>query len=98
LYTKGESVYFPIAHGEGRYFADAATLEEMRANGQILFTYVDNPNGSIDNIAGICNKRGNVLGMMPHPERACEELLGSADGKRFFESILKALEGGRSRE
>lgn len=98
LYTKGEIINIPIAHGEGNYIVDADTLKEMRVNGQILFTYVDNPNGSTDNIAGICNRQGNVLGMMPHPERACEELLGNIDGKRFFESILKGLEGGRSRE
>lgn len=98
LYTKGEVINIPIAHGEGNYIVDTDTLQEMKANRQILFTYVDNPNGSTHNIAGICNKQGNVLGMMPHPERACEELLGNVDGRRFFESILKGLGGRISRD
>lgn len=90
----------PIAHGEGCYFADEETLAQLKANNQILWQYCDvsgnltdtaNPNGSLLNIAGICNARRNVAGMMPHPERACELLLGSDDGKWVFESICAAL-------
>ncbi|MEK3719939.1 MULTISPECIES: phosphoribosylformylglycinamidine synthase subunit PurQ [Paenibacillus] len=89
-YSKGELVNIPIAHGEGNYYCDDATLADLQANNQIVFRYEagNNPNGSVDDIAGICNKAGNVLGMMPHPERAVKELLGSADGKRMFTSIL----------
>lgn len=89
-YTQGELINIPIAHGEGNYYCDDATLAELKANNQIVFRYEagNNPNGSVDDIAGICNKNGNVLGMMPHPERAVHELLGSADGKRMFTSIL----------
>lgn len=89
-YEKGEIIQIPIAHGEGNYFCDEETLAELQANNQIVFRYADyNPNGSLDNIAGICNKEGNVVGMMPHPERAVHEWLGSADGKRMFTSILQ---------
>lgn len=89
-YKQGELINIPIAHGEGNYYCDDATLAELKANHQIVFRYEagTNPNGSVDDIAGICNKNGNVLGMMPHPERAVHELLGSADGKRMFTSIL----------
>jgi len=87
----------PIAHGEGNYFADEATLKRLKENNQVIFRYCDengqiteesNPNGSIENIAGICNKEGNILGMMPHPERASELELGSADGRKVWGSIL----------
>jgi phosphoribosylformylglycinamidine synthase subunit PurQ / glutaminase len=87
----------PIAHGEGCYFADAETLARLKANDQILWRYVNaegqpteisNPNGSVDNIAGICNERRNIAGLMPHPERASETILGCADGKAIFESII----------
>ncbi|MEK3888372.1 phosphoribosylformylglycinamidine synthase subunit PurQ [Bacillus sp. FSL K6-3431] len=88
-YAKEEVVCFPIAHGEGNYFCDAETLANLRANNQIVFTYKNNPNGSVADIAGIINKQGNVLGMMPHPERAVEVLLGSDDGVKLFESIIK---------
>ncbi|WP_077595917.1 phosphoribosylformylglycinamidine synthase subunit PurQ [Oceanobacillus kimchii] len=88
LYEKKEVVRYPIAHGEGNYFCDDATLKELKANNQIVFTYKYNPNGSIENIAGIRNKQGNVLGMMPHPERAVEELLGSEDGLKLFKSMI----------
>lgn len=89
-YAKDEVIQIPVAHGEGNYTCDEATLAELKANGQIVFTYEgENINGSLESIAGITNKAGNVLGMMPHPERAMEELLGSADGKKFFASILK---------
>ncbi|MFH5186458.1 phosphoribosylformylglycinamidine synthase subunit PurQ [Paenibacillus sp. TAB 01] len=89
-YNQGELINIPIAHGEGNYYCDDATLAELKANNQIVFRYEagNNPNGSVEDIAGICNKQGNVLGMMPHPERAVHELLGSADGKRMFTSIL----------
>ncbi|MCS6822077.1 MAG: phosphoribosylformylglycinamidine synthase subunit PurQ [Microscillaceae bacterium] len=88
----------PIAHSEGNYYAPAHVLEEMQANGQILFQYCNanaevtqeaNPNGSLLNIAGICNKQGNVFGMMPHPERAASNILRNTDGLTFFESILQ---------
>jgi phosphoribosylformylglycinamidine synthase len=87
----------PVAHGEGCYFADAETLAKLKANDQILWRYVNSkgepveeasPNGSLDNIAGICNERRNVAGLMPHPERASEAILGCADGKSIFESII----------
>jgi phosphoribosylformylglycinamidine synthase I len=87
----------PVAHGEGCYFADAETLAKLKANDQILWRYVNSkgepveeasPNGSLDNIAGICNERRNVAGLMPHPERASEAILGCADGKSVFESII----------
>jgi len=89
-YAKDEIINVPIAHGEGNYYCDEATLSDLLENKQIVFTYDGkNPNGSLRNIAGIINKQGNVLGMMPHPERAVEEILGSNDGLKFFESILK---------
>ena len=88
-YQADEVIQIPVAHGEGNYYCDDETLAELKANNQIVFTYEgENINGSIENIAGITNKAGNVLGMMPHPERAMEKLLGSDDGKKFFASIL----------
>lgn len=88
-YQAGEQIDIPIAHGEGNYYCDEQTLAELEANNQIVFRYAtDNPNGSVSDIAGISNKAGNVLGMMPHPERAVDQLLGSEDGKRMFTSIL----------
>jgi phosphoribosylformylglycinamidine synthase I len=90
-YRCGEIIDIPIAHGEGNYYCDEATLQELVEYDQIVFRYHgSNPNGSVDNIAGICNKSGNVVGMMPHPERAVSEILGSEDGKRMFTSVLKA--------
>lgn len=92
-----QALNVPIAHGEGRYYADEKTLQELKQNDQILFMYCDadgnindasNPNGSIENIAGICNTRRNVFGMMPHPERTAEEVLGNTDGRKLFESLL----------
>jgi phosphoribosylformylglycinamidine synthase len=94
---KGQLLKMPIKHGEGCYFADPATLEVLRKNRQILLRYVDakgktfpaaNPNGSIDHIAGVCNKTRNVFGLMPHPEDACNKLLGSDDGLKIFSSII----------
>ncbi|RSD22528.1 phosphoribosylformylglycinamidine synthase subunit PurQ [Mesobacillus subterraneus] len=89
-YEKGEVITIPVAHGEGNYYCDEATLAALKANNQIVFTYEgENPNGSLEDIAGIINERGNVLGMMPHPERAVDELLGGADGLKLFKSIVK---------
>ncbi|WP_150274756.1 phosphoribosylformylglycinamidine synthase subunit PurQ [Paenibacillus tepidiphilus] len=88
-YAKDEEIVIPIAHGEGNYYCDEETLASLHANNQIVFQYSDNPNGSVADIAGICNTAGNVVGMMPHPERAVSSLLGSEDGKRMFTSILK---------
>lgn len=96
-FKKGEIINMPIAHMEGNYFAEDATISDLNTKNRIAFRYVDaqgqpsldaNPNGSIENIAGILNPRGNVLGMMPHPERASEEILGSADGKKIFDSMI----------
>ena len=89
-YSQGEVINIPVAHGEGNYYCDDQTLELLKANNQIVFTYKgDNPNGSLENIAGIINQQGNVLGMMPHPERAVDSLLGSNDGLMLFQSIVK---------
>ncbi|MHA7967420.1 phosphoribosylformylglycinamidine synthase subunit PurQ [Paenibacillus sp. CAU 1782] len=91
-YAEGDIIDIPIAHGEGNYYCDDETLAELKANNQIVFRYAGdtNPNGSVENIAGISNKAGNVVGMMPHPERAVNQLLGSEDGKGMFTSILNA--------
>jgi phosphoribosylformylglycinamidine synthase subunit PurQ / glutaminase len=88
-YELGETIRIPIAHGEGNYYCDDKTLETLKLNKQIVFTYQNNPNGSVADIAGIINEKGNVLGMMPHPERAVNELLGSSDGLKLFQSIVK---------
>ncbi len=104
-YKDGQVIKVPIAHGEGNYYCDQATLERMTANRQIVFRYCNqngettaeaNPNGSLENIAGICNEKGNVLGMMPHPERCAEEILGNTQGALLFKSILSAWQGGRN--
>ena len=84
-----QQLKMPIAHRQGNYIASDKTLNELKNNDQILFEYANNPNGSMLNIAGITNKKRNVLGMMPHPERASEGVLGSSDGKLIFESVLK---------
>ncbi|MEC2075026.1 phosphoribosylformylglycinamidine synthase subunit PurQ [Metabacillus fastidiosus] len=88
-YDKDELITIPIAHGEGNYYCDEETLKTLKENNQIVFTYDNNPNGSTADIAGIVNEKGNVLGMMPHPERAVDELIGSADGLKLFRSIVK---------
>lgn len=88
-FEQDETVNIPIAHGEGNYYCDEETLTRLKENNQIVFTYNNNPNGSVANIAGIINEKGNVLGMMPHPERAVDKLLGSADGLKIFQSIVK---------
>lgn len=83
----------PIAHGEGQFYADDDTLKQIEANGQVLFRYQDdNLNGSVNSIAGICNRQGNVLGMMPHPERASDEMLGNTDGLKLFQGLLQKVE------
>lgn len=89
MYEKDGSITIPIAHGEGNYYCDEETLEALKKNKQIAFVYGDNPNGSLEDIAGIVNEKGNVLGMMPHPERAVDAMLGSADGLKLFQSIVK---------
>jgi phosphoribosylformylglycinamidine synthase len=95
-----KALKIPIAHGEGRYHADAETLKALKDNDQVLFRYCDvegritdaaNPNGSRDNIAGVCNSGRNVFGMMPHPERACDVRLGNTDGRSLFDSLLKGV-------
>lgn len=97
---QGQVLQLPIAHAEGNYVCDEATLRELQSEGRIIFRYTDasgqtteesNPNGSRDNIAGICNRERNVLGLMPHPERACEDLLGSSDGRDIFKSLAGTL-------
>jgi len=97
---KGDVLSVPIAHGDGNYFCDSATLAELQRENRVIFRYSDangaiteaaNPNGSLDNIAGICNRPRNVLGLMPHPERASEELLGSSDGRVVFYSLADTL-------
>lgn len=90
-YAAGQVLRIPVAHHDGNYFADPDTLKRLEDNGQIAFRYVDNPNGSVNDIAGIYNERRNVLGMMPHPERASDPALGPADGKRMFDSLVEAL-------
>jgi phosphoribosylformylglycinamidine synthase len=104
VFTKGingkASLKTPIAHGEGNYFADEDTLKELEANNQIVFKYcsndgtiskLDNPNGSVMNIAGIMNKKGNVLGMMPHPERSTDPVLGKTDGSLIFKALANNI-------
>ena len=96
-FSTQQALKIPIAHGEGRYFADETTIQQLKTNDQILFKYCDengvvndanNPNGSLENIAGVCNAGRNVFGMMPHPERAADAVLNNEDGKLLFESIL----------
>ena len=89
----GEVLRLPINHFEGNYTCDAATLDMLRSDDRVLLRYVDNPNGSIDDIAGICSAARNVVGLMPHPERACDVLLGSDDGKPLLRSFLAAAVG-----
>ena len=103
---QGRLLQIPIAHGEGCYFADAQTVRELNDHKQVTLRYVTkdgrvdpagNPNGSIENIAGICNREGNVFGLMPHPDRACEERLGSVDGAIIFRSMMETIEARRAR-
>ena len=99
-YQAGQVITLPIAHGEGCYYADPETLKQLQTHQQILFRYCSprgevaddaNPNGSVENIAGICNRQGNVVGMMPHPERASDPTLGYTDGLLLFQGVLKSL-------
>jgi phosphoribosylformylglycinamidine synthase len=100
--SRNQVLKIPIAHGEGNYFADPDVIRELEAAGRVVFRYCDpagdvtaaaNPNGALNNIAGICNEGRNVVGLMPHPERACESVLGSADGLVLFESVVESLAG-----
>lgn len=100
-YQPGQVITLPIAHGDGSYYADAETLAALEDNGQVLFRYcteqgdldiADNPNGSLNNIAGICNRQGNVLGMMPHPERAADPMLGNTEGMALFQGLLSVMQ------
>jgi phosphoribosylformylglycinamidine synthase len=102
LYKPGQILKIPIAHADGNYYTDPVTLAGLQANAQVIFRYCSAdgkvtpevcPNGSLDNIAGICNAGGNVLGMMPHPERCVETVLGHEDGRALFQSMLTSLEG-----
>ena len=99
-FKQGEVIRIPVAHGDGNYFADKATLDTLETEGRVVFRYVDkagnatpnaNPNGALHNIAGICDERKRVLGMMPHPERLFEPMLGGTDGRKVFESILERI-------
>ncbi len=90
-FAKGQSVEFPVAHHDGNYFADAETLDRLESEGRVVFRYTDNPNGSARDIAGIVNDVGNVLGLMPHPERVISPLLGGVDGAIFFKSLIEAI-------
>jgi phosphoribosylformylglycinamidine synthase len=94
--AKGQVLTMPIAHGEGCYYADDRTLDQLEAEDRVVFRYVDNPNGSMRDIAGILNEGRNVLGMMPHPERASEPLMGSSDGLLVLQSMAAALTGSRA--
>lgn len=98
--SQGEVLEIPVAHGDGNFFTDPDTLKKMRENGQIVFRYCNragevtedaNPNGSLENIAGIMNEEGNVLGLMPHPERCSDEVLGHTDGKKIFQSVIESF-------
>jgi phosphoribosylformylglycinamidine synthase len=103
---EGTLLRLPVAHGEGRFFADAETLRELNAQRRVILRYADrqgrvvpeaNPNGSLENIAGICNREGNVFGLMPHPDRAADQRLGSADGARIFRSMVETIATQRAR-
>src|SRR5712691_886770 len=89
--TRGQLIHAPVAHGEGCYFAEARTLDMLEAEDRIVFRYLDNPNGALRDIAGICNEGRNVMGLMPHPERASDPLMGSAEGLVVFESMVQSL-------
>jgi phosphoribosylformylglycinamidine synthase subunit PurQ / glutaminase len=101
--SRGQVLKMPIAHGEGNYFASSDVLEELERNRQVVFRYTDaqgrldpaaNPNGSVNAIAGLCSRARNVVGLMPHPERACELAVGSEDGRLLFQSVIDALQSG----
>ena len=88
LFTMGDEITLPVAHNEGNYFADERTLQELEVEGRVVLRYLDNPNGSLNDIAGICNEGRNVVGLMPHPERVSDPILGSDAGLKVFESVL----------
>jgi phosphoribosylformylglycinamidine synthase len=90
-FAKGQAVDFPVAHHDGNYFADKETLDRLESEGRVVFRYIDNPNGSARDIAGLINDAGNVLGMMPHPERVISPLLGGMDGALFFKGLVEAV-------
>lgn len=90
-YAKNQEIALPIAHADGNYFIDESSLEALRANEQILLEYVDNPNGSVGSIAGVCNESKNVFGLMPHPERAIEMVLGGCDGVAMLDNLLQKV-------
>ncbi len=90
-FEKGQAVNFPVAHHDGNFYADKETLDRLEAEGRVVFRYIDNPNGSARDIAGIVNDAGNVLGMMPHPERVISPLLGGVDGAAFFKGLVEAV-------
>jgi phosphoribosylformylglycinamidine synthase subunit PurQ / glutaminase len=89
LFEPGDELTLPVAHNEGNYFADEKTIAELEEEGRVVLRYLDNPNGSLNDIAGICNEGRNVVGLMPHPERVSDPALGSAEGLRVFESVLR---------
>jgi phosphoribosylformylglycinamidine (FGAM) synthase-like amidotransferase family enzyme len=104
--AEGSLLQMPIAHGEGCYYADAKTLRDLNEHRQVILRYADaegrivpeaNPNGSIENIAGICNRERNVFGLMPHPDRASDARLGAADGEKIFRSMMQTIEATRAR-
>ena len=104
--SEGNLLRMPVAHGEGCYFADEKTLRKLNEDRRVIMRYADgcgrvvpeaNPNGSTENIAGICNPEGNVFGLMPHPDRACDERIGSADGAKIFQSMMQTIEAAHAR-
>lgn len=90
-YNDQSEVIYPVAHHDGNYYADKETLNKIEGQGQVIFRYKDNPNGSVNDIAGICNEGGNVFGMMPHPERAIDPMHGGTDGIKLFKSIIESI-------
>ncbi|MEA2435360.1 MAG: phosphoribosylformylglycinamidine synthase subunit PurQ / glutaminase [Actinomycetota bacterium] len=93
---RGQTLKVPINHFEGNWIAEPEVLDRIRANGQVVLRYTDNPNGSMDDVAGLMNEAGNVFGLMPHPERACEALLGSSDGSLLLTSLIESVSGVRA--
>lgn len=92
LFHKDEIIELPVAHKDGNYYAPSEIITDLKTGGRIVLSYIDNPNGSAENVAGIVNRRGNIFGLMPHPERAYEDILGSKAGLKIFESIISYME------
>jgi phosphoribosylformylglycinamidine synthase len=92
LFKPGDETFLPLAHNEGNYFADERTLLELEDEERVILRYLDNPNGSLNDIAGVCNAARNVVGLMPHPERVSDEALGSEEGLKIFKSVLSFME------